>query len=202
MTPLRQGNESGFTLSEFLTAACILLVISASVFRGLSDTQYSAAYQSEVQAVLDNTRVAMQLIERHIRQAGNDPFHAGISGITVISDSQLRIRSDLTGSGGAGNPDKGDPDGDTADSSEDVTIRYNQTARTVELVPDGGPAQSVAGYISGLSFQCLDENGNPTNVGSQVRRIKVSISGSSLQPNPETHEIFGVQITGSVEIAT
>jgi len=197
-----RNNESGFTLAEFLTSALILLVISASVFRELSDTQSSAAYQSEVQAVLDNTRIAMQLVERQIRQAGNDPFQTGISGITIISASQLRTQSDVTGSCGAGNPDKGDPDGDITDSNEDVTIRYNEAARTLELVPDGGPAQIVAGYISGLSFQYFDTDGNVTGIGSEVRRITVTISGSGLQPNPQTHEQFGVQITSNIEIAT
>jgi Tfp pilus assembly protein PilV len=196
------NNESGFTMAEFLTTAFILLAISGSIFRSLSDTQSSAAYQSEVQAVLDNTWIAMQLVERHIRQAGNDPLDAGIAGTTIISSSQLRIRSDLTGSSGAGNPDKGDPDGDITDSNEDITIRYNEAARTLELVPDGGPAQTVAGYISGLSFQYFDANGNVTTVGSEVRRISVSISGSSLQPNPQTHELFAVRISSNIEIAT
>ena len=202
MTLLTWNNESGFTIAELLTSAFILLVISASVFRSLSDTQSSAAYQSEVQAVLDNTRIAMQLIERHIRQAGNDPLEAGINGITIIGVGQLRIQSDLTGSSGAGNPDKGDPDGDIADSNEDVTIRYNGTTRTLEIVPEGGPAQTVASCISALSFQYFDANGNITNIGSEVRRITVSISGSSLQPNIQTREQFGVQITSDIEIAT
>jgi type II secretory pathway component PulJ len=202
MTPPTRDKESGFTMTEFLTAALILMVISASIFRSLSDTQSSAAYQSEVHSVLDNTRLAMQLVERQIRQAGNDPFHTGVSGITIISGSQLRIRSDLTGSSGAGNPDKGDPDGDISDSNEDVTIRYNEAARTLELVPAGGPAQAVAGCISALTFQYFDANGNVTNVGSEVRRVRVSISGSSLQPNPLTRELFGVQITSDIEIAT
>jgi Tfp pilus assembly protein PilW len=202
MTTLTRNNESGFTLAELLTSAFILMVISASVFRSLSDTQSSAAYQSEVQAVLDNTRIAMQLIGRHIRQAGNDPFKTGLTAITIISTSQLRIRSDLTGSSGAGNSDKGDPDGDITDSNEDVTIRYNETARTIELVPEGGPAQTVASYISGLSFQYFDANGNSTDIGGEVRRISVSISGSSLQPNPQTREQFGVQITSNIVIAS
>jgi type II secretory pathway pseudopilin PulG len=194
--------QSGFTLAEFLIAACILLIISGSIFRAFSDMQSSAGYESEVQAVLDNTRIGMQLIEKHVRQAGNDPFHIGIPGITIISASELRIRSDLTGSAGSGNPDKGDPDGDVSDSNEDVTIRYNGITRTLEFVPDGGPAQPVAGYISGLSFQYFDSSGNVTGAGNEVRRIRVSISGASLQPNPQTHHHFGIQLTSDVEIGT
>ena len=201
MIYLTRDSESGFTLAEFLTSAFILLVISASAFQELSDTQSSAAYQSEVQAVLDNTRIAMQLIERHIRQAGNDPFGTGMSGITIISDTQLRIRSDITGSAGTSNPDKGDPDGDIADAYEDVTIRYNESTRTLELIPGSSSAQTVA-YISGLSLQYFDENGNATAVDSEVRKIRVSISGSSQKPNPQTHEQFGWQITSEIEIAT
>jgi type II secretory pathway pseudopilin PulG len=195
-------NEYGFSLTEFLVSALILIAISASILGSLSETQAGAGYQSEVQAVLDNTRVAMQLVQRHLRQAGNDPLKTGITGITIISATELRIQSDLTGSSGAGNPDKGDPDGDIADSNEDVTIRYNEAARTLELVPEGGPAQTVAGYISDLSFQYFDSNGHATNLGGEVRRISISISGSSLQPDPQTHERFGLQITSNIEIGT
>ena len=56
----------------------------------------------------------MQTVEQYIRQAGNDPFCTGVAGIAIVSTEEIQIRSDLTGSAGPGNPDKGDPDGDTS----------------------------------------------------------------------------------------
>src|SRR5688572_11634012 len=67
-------DESGFSLAEFLIASVILLVIAASVFGMMAETQRASSYQSEIQSVLQNTRIAMSTLERYIRQAANDPI--------------------------------------------------------------------------------------------------------------------------------
>lgn len=199
---IRAGNETGFSLVELLTASLVLLLISAAAFRILAETQRTASYQTEVQAVLDNTRMAMDTVTRYLRQAGNDPHNVGVVGITVTSGTEVRLRSDLTGSVGSSSPDKGDPDGDTLDAGEDVTIRYNATARSLEVVPDGGSAQTIANDISAFAVQCYDANGNATTVGSNVRKINVSISGASTIANPQTRQTFGVTLTSDIQIAT
>ena len=71
------SDDSGFSLVEFVISSAILLVICASVFNVLAETQRSASYQSEVQSVLENTRMALETVERFIRQAGNDPVGTG-----------------------------------------------------------------------------------------------------------------------------
>lgn len=203
-TPTRiagSGDDSGFTITEFLISALILLVVSAAAFGALAEIQRAASYQTEVQAVLNNSRIAMQTLERHIRQAGNDPFGCGLAGITIISPTEVRIQSDLTGSAGPSNPDKGDPDGDIDDSGENVTIRFNGAARTLEVVPAGGSAQ-IVGYISGLLLQYYDADGNAAAIGSDVRRISVTISSSSLLPDPQTHQVFGLKLTGDIKVST
>lgn len=197
-----RNSQAGFTLAEFLISALILLVVASAVFSLLSEVQRAASYQTEVQAVLNHTRMAMQTIERYIRQAGNDPLGSGLTGITIVGPAEVRIRSDLTGSSGAGNPDKGDPDGDTNDSNEDVTIRYNGNSRSLEIVPDGASAQIIAGYITGLSFQYYDAGGGPAAPGSEVRKITVTVSGASQQPNPQTHQTFGVKLSSDIWIST
>jgi hypothetical protein len=197
-----KNTQSGFGLAEFLVSSLILLVTAASVFGLLSEVQRKTGYQSEVQSVLNNTRLAMQIVGRCLRQAGNDPQGKGIPGISIVGPSEVWIRSDLTGSAGSGNPDKGDPDGDTFDSGEDVTIRYNSTTRSLEIVPRGSSAQVVAGYISGLSFQYYDLAGGPAASGSDVCRVKVTISGTSLLPDPDTHRSFGVQLSSDFQITT
>jgi prepilin-type N-terminal cleavage/methylation domain-containing protein len=197
-----QNGQAGFTLMEFLISAVILLVVVSAVFTIMSEIQRTASYQAEVQSVLNNTRIAMQTIERYVRQAGNDPLGNGLCGLTIVSPTEVRIQSDLTGSLGPSSPDKGDPDGDTNDSGENVTIRYNSGTRSLEVVPNGGSAQIVAGYISGLSFSFYDAYGGITNVGSQVRKIAVSISGSSPLANPQTHQIFGVRLGSEIRIMT
>jgi type II secretory pathway pseudopilin PulG len=197
-----QGRESGFALTEFLVSAVILLILSAAVFTMLSEIQRTASYQTEVQAVLNNVYIAMQTLERRIRQAGNDPYLSGLAGISIVSSTEVRIQSDLTGSAAPGNPDKGDPDGDCSDSGENLTIRYNNVARTIEVVPDGSSAQIIAGYISGLSLSFFDAGGNETNAGNSVRAVKATISGTSTLSDPQTHRRFGVQISSEIRILT
>jgi type II secretory pathway pseudopilin PulG len=198
----KQNSEEGFTLTEFLIASLILLVVTSAVFTLLFQIQSTASYQAEVQSVLNNSRIAMQTVERYIRQAGNDPLASGLPGITIVSATELRIRSDLTGSSGTGNPDKGDPDGDIDDPGENITIRYNNRSRSLEIVPEGGPPQIVAGYISGLSFQYYDANGRIADSGSEVRKIAVIVSGSTLQRNPQTRQIFGITLSSEVRVLT
>ncbi len=191
----------GFSLVEFLLATLVLFVVAGAIFGLLAQTQRTASYQTEVQAVLENTRIAMETVQRIIRQAGNDPHHVGFDGITITSSTEVEVRSDLTGSGGVGNGDRGDPDGDTSDSGEDVTIRYNATAHTIELVPQGGTATAIATNIYAFDMQYLDPTGTATLVGSAVRRVTISLTGASALPDPQTGQVFSLQLTGDVQIA-
>jgi prepilin-type N-terminal cleavage/methylation domain-containing protein len=193
--------ETGFTLVEFLICMAIFLLVTSAALAILSDIQRTAGYQTESYSVLHNTQIAMQTVERYIRQAGNDPFVTGFPGITIVNTAEVHIRSDLTGSD-RGNPDKGDPDGDTDDSNENVIIRFNSQSRTLEVVPNGGSPQIIAGYISDLQFQYYDKDGVPTMVGSDVRKITVKISGSSPTPNPQTHQFFGVTLCSEIRVMT
>ncbi len=57
-------------------------------------------------------------------------------------------------------------------------------------MPEGGAAQIVAGSISGLSFQYYDAGGNRTAASSEVRKIGISISGTSLLRTPDRQGIW------------
>jgi type II secretory pathway pseudopilin PulG len=198
----RQKKQSGFTLTEFLIAALILFIASAVIFGVLTEIQRSAGYQAEVQSVLNNTQIAMQTVQRYIRQAGNDPLNCGVTGITIVGPGEMRVQSDLTGSSGPDNPDKGDPDGDINDSSEVTVIRYNNRSRSLEIVPAGGSAQIVAGNISNLTFKYFNAAGGAAVTGAEVRKIGISISGTSLQPDPQTHRVFGVQLNSEILVSS
>jgi prepilin-type N-terminal cleavage/methylation domain-containing protein len=198
----RRVAEAGFSLPEFLIASVILLLVSAAVFGMLGETQRAASYQTEIQGVLDNTRISMETVERIIRQAGNDPRSVGFQGVTIVSTQEVQIQSDLTGSAAPGNPDRGDPDGDTADSNENVTIRYNAGNQAIELVPAGGSAQMISNYISGFSMQYFDAAGLPTLTGADVRRIAVTVTGASSLPDPQTHEPFSMKLGSNIQLAT
>ncbi len=192
-------DESGFSLVELLISAVILLVISQAVFGALNRIQQTASCQAEVQAVVDNTRNALRLVEGCIRQAGNDPHQTGFEAISIVSPTEVRIRSDITGSG---DRDKGDPDGDINDSWENISIRYNSNKKRLEVISRNGPAQIIAENITHLSLKYFDADGNPTNSGSLVRKITVNLTGTGLRKDPLTGKRFGVQLESAILIRT
>jgi Tfp pilus assembly protein PilW len=194
------SEEPGFTAIEFLISSLILLIISAAVFSMLSDVQRTASNQAEMQSVVNGSFIAFQTIERCIRQAGNNPSGIHGTGIKIINSTEMQIQSDLTGSLGPGSPDKGDPDGDVNDSGENISIRYNRAARSIELVPVGGAAQIVAGNISDFLLQYYDIDGNPTDIGSDVREIRIVIKAVSPANRPNNRN-FGMEIGSDVRIA-
>ncbi len=184
--------EDGFALAEFLISALILLVLCASAFGLIGEIQQSASYQTEVQSVLNNSRIAMQTLQTYIRAAGNNPLGCGLTRITIVGPSEVVVQSDLAGSAAPAYPDKGDPDGDIGDSGEHVTLRYNPKTSTLEVVPFGSS--------SGLSLRYFDSEGNETAVGSDVRTISITVSSSGTRPDPQTHKIFGIEFSSDMEI--
>lgn len=196
-------DESGFSLAEFMICSLILLLVGAAAATLLAQVQRSGSYQTEVQSVLENTRVAIDTVGRIIRQAGNDPRGIGFPGVTIASATEARIRSDLTGSAEAsGFSDKGDPDGDTDDTGEDVTIRYNAATNSVELISGGGSAQPIANYISGFQMQYMDAAGALTNAGADIRKIRISITGATNLADPQTGQVFSLQVASDIQLAT
>jgi hypothetical protein len=185
-----------------MLATLITLVAAATVFALLAHAQQTAFIQADMQEAADEVRIAMDLIARYIRNSANDPLHAGFEGITIISATEVRLRSDITGSSGAADPDKGDPDGDTDDAGEDVRIRYDPADRAIEVIPEGGGAQAIAGRISALDLRYLDAEGNVTSAGSEVRRIRVTIAGTGALPDRATGLFFSLQIACDVRVAT
>lgn len=193
-------DSSGFTLAEFLVASTILLIISAPLFGSLNSIQKAASEQAEIQQIQDNMRVALQTAMRCIRGAGNDPFAAGFERVSPISETEVRIRSDLTGSEAPGRPDKGDPDGDIMDSGEDILLRYNNPRQRLEMVRGTGPAQIVADNISGFAIQYLNADGEPAPDGTNVRTIRIRIRGTASGSIGPAQMPLTLERTGTVRI--
>ena len=191
-----KSGSAGYSLVELLIVTLILGILTTSLFSMLDDLQREVTYRSETQAVFDNLRVAIETLEKYIRQAGNDPHGTGFYGITIISDQAVMIRADLKGSHGR---DRGDPNGDVDGSDETVTLRFNPANQSVEIVA-GGAAQIVCNRISDLKFRYYDTDGNLTVDGNRVRRIAVTISGLAEWPNPGTREIFGIELEREIRI--
>jgi prepilin-type N-terminal cleavage/methylation domain-containing protein len=198
---LRAAAEHGFSLVELLIATLITLVLAGSVFGLMSRLQRAAGYQTEVQGVLEGVMIGMETVERILLQAGNDPHQAGFPGLAIVGPAEVRVRADLTGSA-PGSPDQGDPDGDTDDSGESVTIRYNANTRSLEVVPQGGIPQPVASNISYFGLQYFDNTGGETTAGNDVRIIRITLAGISPLADPQTGRAFSLRLSSSVRLAT
>jgi len=193
--------EQGFTLAEFLLSTLILLVMSGYMFTVMADMERSAGYQTQIQGVLANTRIAMNTVQRYLKHAGNNPHEIALQGLTIVSPSEARIQADLTGSSTT-DPNRGDPDGDINDLDEDVTLRHNAVARTIELVLPDGTVRTVASFINQFSMQYLDQFGGATAVGSDVQRVQVTISGRAATADLRTGQTFGVTNTSDVYLVS
>jgi len=170
------------------------------VFSLLNRLQRTAGYQSEVQEVLALGMTCMETVERIFLQAGNDPLGAGFPALVIAGPAEVRVRADLTGSA-HGDPDRGDPDGDTEDSGEDVTIRYKENTRSLEIIPQGGVPQPVATGLSAFAMQYLDAGGAETAAGNDVRGVRVTLTGASLHADPQTGRPFSVQLSSYISLA-
>jgi hypothetical protein len=195
------SDGSGFILAEFLIASALSLVVLTSIYGVLSEIQRWTSYQREVQDVIFNALSAQETIERILRQAGNNPRGIPMTGILIAGLDNMHVQSDVTGSLGPGAPDKGDPDGDVSDSGEDITIRHNLSARTLELVSGGGSVQPFANYIMAFSLQFYDAAGAVTDIGDEISSISLDITAATTLLHPLTRRAFGIRLSSAVQIA-
>jgi prepilin-type N-terminal cleavage/methylation domain-containing protein len=194
------GDSDGFTLMEVLIANTILLIIAIPLFGLLNSIQKAASEQAEIQQIQDNVRIALQAVTRSVRQAGNDPHGAGFEAVSPVSATEIRVQSDLTGSRAPGSPNRGDPDGDIMDSGEDILIRYTESRERIEMVRGGGTVQIVADHISGFALQYLDAEGKPSPDGTNIRSIRIKISGTAGRSASPARKPLSLERTGSVRI--
>ena len=183
----------GFSLVEFLVSVVILMVLSAGIFTMLTDAQGTTGYQTEVLGVMENTRIAMNVLGRYIVQAGNNPRGGTFTPVTITSATEVRLRTDVTGSVSVS---QGDPDGFADDADEDIRIQYNAGQRRIKLIDGNGNSRDLAQNISGFSMEYLNASGTATSVGADVRSIRVTITGASTVANARTGKTFGQTLTG------
>ena len=74
------------------------------------------------------------------------------------------------------------------------------STRSVELVTGGSP-QPVASGITAFAMRYYDAAGMETSSGEEVRRIGITLAGACQKPDPQTHKIFSMQLTGDVRLA-
>jgi type II secretory pathway pseudopilin PulG len=69
-TPARTSPQQGFSLVELVIATSMFMIVSAAIFSLLENTQFRVMGEQDIVPVLQESRVAMDLIVRDIHRAG------------------------------------------------------------------------------------------------------------------------------------
>ncbi len=193
--------DHGFVLVDFVISGLVLLILGAALAGLWVEIQKVAVAQVDRARAQNHSSVAMRIIEGYIQSAGNSPVGPPIEGLVIMSAQEVRVRADLTGSASPGQPNKGDPDGDTDDAGEDITIRYNRNAQRIDLISGDGAPTSIADQIVDYSMVFFDALGNPTERGSETAVVRVQISSAGSVYNPHVTTPFARKLICDIPIA-
>ena len=197
MRGLIDKNTAGFTLAEMMVTIAIGMVVIASVtgtFR--AQTRQNKA-EEEISQMHQNVRGAIDMITRDLMQAGYKAPGGSVTGVTYSSSTPplLTIQADLDGNG-------------TIDNSSSTTIEYivysfdsanNQITRKLG---SSGTANLVADNITSFTFNYYDANGATTTNSSSIRKLTISITGQTANPDPSYSSNSGYRTyTVSADIA-
>lgn len=142
-----KGRQEGFTLVELMITLVLSSLIATVIFAAYTTQQKTYLNQNQVVEMQQNIRAAMHIMTNDIRMAGYDPLGTANAGITIATESQLRISMDLT------------DDGDVADAGEDIKYGFSDANDSNDDgVPDAGRAP--LGRVSGPVSQDVAENVN------------------------------------------
>ena len=148
----RFGQARGFSLIELLIVTAVLIVILGLI--GSIMITVARQYISQ-QALIDasqNARVALDLMLRLARVAGNNPERISFEPIHPDPDGNgqmdsIRLRADW-------NPG----DGDISDAYEDMIFDTNNRVLRIQRPSDGSPVEFVD-RIESLTFSYKDRDG-------------------------------------------
>ncbi|MBW2063680.1 MAG: prepilin-type N-terminal cleavage/methylation domain-containing protein [Deltaproteobacteria bacterium] len=177
-------SSKGFALTELLVALSISSIVVAGIYSAFHSQQKSYVAQEQIAAMHQNLRGAILFMGRDIRMAGYDPTGRSTAKIETAQGNLLRITMDMTDDSGTG-----DPDGDTADSGEDITyslvdVDGDGDMDLVRNDTNGVGNQQVAENIDALNFVYLDDDRLPTADPLRIRSVQVTVVARTAQRDP------------------
>lgn len=176
-------SERGYSLFEFLLVALIFVLLSGSVFSLIVNGQRQFTAEEDLKEAVQNARMAMEIVERMVREIGNNPRRIpcddpNVPRLTEISSSRIRFISDLTGTNG-----QGDPDAKIDGPLENVTIEFDDVNDSITMRSGSGTAQPLARDILALRFEGFDRNGSATTDPACVVKLRVTILAGAPERN-------------------
>jgi type IV pilus assembly protein PilW len=152
----------GFTLIETLLALTISGLVLGGLFHLFIIQPQLSEAQDTLRDMVQNVRVALEVMTRELRMAGYNPTGANFNGFTY-APMHLHLRADLNG------------DGDTDDPDED--IRYTYEAKTQQIMRvDCTGQEPLAERIQAFTLTGLDAQGRPTTVSAHIRQLRITLT--------------------------
>ena len=195
---LHRSNQAGFTVHEILVATTLALA-TASTFLAFNRFQLFALRSQATQLNIQTAaRSIMDLVAREVRRAGMNPTCANtFSAIADAENHELRIQSDLNGSGAIDGPD------------EDITYRFSFTHGVITRTAGGTSDVLLSGLdLSGSRFRYFDAAGNElipahslsSAQRSMVRRVRLELALEGSAADPTTSGPLQARASTDVDV--
>ena len=178
-------SQGGFTTMELMVACALAVMVLAAAtlaFQTGQTTTLTTLDQAEAQ---QKARWGLERMIQEIRGAGVDPCQMPrcptapphFDAITAQGPTTLTIQNDFDGNGLIDAP-AGPCDPTAVTERVRYQLTGNQLFRSTDPANAACDAPAVSG-VTALSFQYLDEAGNPTANASAIRTVVVSVTMTS-----------------------
>ena len=148
----RFGQATGYSLIEMLITIAVMTVVMGLIGTVMITVQRQYMSQQKLIDASNNARVALDLVLRLVRVAGNNPERIGFEPIHPDPDGNsqmdsIRLRADW-------NPG----DGDISDAYEDMIFSTSNGVLYIRRPSDGSPVEFVD-RVESLTFSYKDRDG-------------------------------------------
>jgi len=172
----------GFTLIELMVSIAIGLVVMASVATTFTSQTRAYSAQEQINQMEQNLRGALDIMSREIKMAGYKPNGGTVTGVVSYSNTSLTIQADLDGDGlvlasGAG----------SSTAYEQIVYAYDSANKKITRQVGDGIVTTLAENISAFSFlyyQNQSSGGAAATSTSNIRQVKISMTGITAKPDP------------------
>jgi prepilin-type N-terminal cleavage/methylation domain-containing protein len=152
--------ESGFSLAELLVALAVLGLCLAGGSVLLASGLGAWALGSARVEAQQGARLALERLERELREAGYDPTGAGIAAVITALPQEVSFQRDLNGNG-------------IVDPTRERVTWLLRPGDTVLRRDAGGGAQPVVEDARRFSLTYFDAGGSPTADPARVAAVAI-----------------------------
>jgi len=188
------GNQKGFSLVELLVSLAVMTMALGGLATLLIQNARINKSQRMTVEVQANARNTLSMVVQKLRSAGWDPTNAGLSTVTLDTDTsdanaEIEVFADLN------------EDGDTLDADEQTLIRHVGASGQVAWRPTSDVNDAFI-LLSGDISNDADGDGNiePMFVpnANPPTRITVQITAQSPAPDPTSGEFIRYTVSSDV----